>query len=372
MSKRKRKNNVRFQPHTAPMNEPASLPFPASGAVATTDDGVATMTSEDATRSDPQASDVLREAKVSAAAAYSEPLAQDAARAGPDESLGQRLRAVREARGMSREAAAHAMKLPASVLAALEADQFDRIGHGIYLRGYLNKYLQLLDLPQVLADRVLRNHQEPPPLTTSAGMSHSRYLFERYSGSALYLILTAVIVVPAVLLALRMGWDRRQAHITPLDVPAALLTVPATQTSAPQAVTVANPASAPESQPIAKGDGESPYIASMAPFPAAAEAPTEDVPSSSAAGHRLRLTLREDSWVEVRDASGKQLEFSLLPAGSVRDYPNDQALDVRIGNANGAVLAADGKPLDLAAFRRANVAHLKVVAGTAAPARSND
>ncbi|WP_423926888.1 RodZ domain-containing protein, partial [Dokdonella sp.] len=41
-------------------------------------------------------------------------------------------------------------------------------------------------------------------------------------------------------------------------------------------------------------------------------------------------------------------------------YSNSGAMSVRIGNAQGVEIIADGKPIDLAPFRRANVAHLKV------------
>ncbi len=134
-----------------------------------------------------------------------------------EEKLGQRLRAAREACGMTREDAASRMKLQLSVLDALERDQFDRIGHGVYLRGYLHKYLALLGLPLILADRVLQDHSHLPPLTTSGTISRPRYLFQRYSGSALYLVLTGVIIVPAVLLAMRAGFDSNLVRIAPLD-----------------------------------------------------------------------------------------------------------------------------------------------------------
>jgi len=88
-----------------------------------------------------------------------------------EESLGQRLRAAREARGMQFDEAAHAMRLPLATVQALEADRYERIGEGIYLRSYLSKYLRLLDLPQVLADRVLDQHAELPPLVTSGTIS---------------------------------------------------------------------------------------------------------------------------------------------------------------------------------------------------------
>jgi cytoskeleton protein RodZ len=52
----------------------------------------------------------------------------------------------------------------------------------------------------------------------------------------------------------------------------------------------------------------------------------------------------------------------LLEAGVERQYTSKGAMSVRIGNAQGAEIIADGKPVDLAPFQRANVAHLKVFA----------
>jgi cytoskeletal protein RodZ len=93
------------------------------------------------------------------------------------ESLGQRLRAARESRGWSDADVASRLHLPIQIVQKLEADRFDAIGHRIYLRGYLTSYVRLLDLPTILVESVLQQHQEqlePPPLTTTGTISHSR------------------------------------------------------------------------------------------------------------------------------------------------------------------------------------------------------
>jgi cytoskeleton protein RodZ len=55
----------------------------------------------------------------------------------------------------------------------------------------------------------------------------------------------------------------------------------------------------------------------------------------------------------------------LLPAGTVRSYASDKPLDVRLGNCNEASVEIDGKTLDLAPYRHANVAHFKLASGEA-------
>jgi cytoskeleton protein RodZ len=281
------------------------------------------------------------------------------------ESLGLRMRAAREAKGLTCETAAHQLRLPASILQSLETERFDRIGHAIYLRSYLTKYLQLLDLPLVLAERVLHEHAAPAPqLVTTGTVSRPRYLFERYSGSALYLILTGVIVVPAVLLAMRAGFDQNLVRVSPLD---------ATEIAAPmpKAQEEGLPAPSHEAGDAAvqaatkPASTSAPFIASMTPFPtpAASETTAKNETSGNPGEHKLRLNLAEASWVEITASDGQKLEYGLLPAGSSRSYDAVKALDVRIGNANGATLEVDGKPRDIAPYRHSNVAHFKLADG---------
>lgn len=282
-----------------------------------------------------------------------------------NEALGQRLRAAREARGLTCETAAQQLRLPASVLHSLEAERFERIGHAVYLRSYLHKYLQLLDLPQVLAERVLSEYAAPPaPLVTTGTVSRPRYLFDRYSGSALYLILTGVIVVPAVLLAMRAGFDQNLVRVASLDT--------AEQSSTAVAIPDGSSASTPsaadrEPAPASATDRpnvSAPFIASMTPFPAPTPATASaKVVQVQAGQHTVRLNLGEASWVEIVAGDGQKLEYGLLPAGSARDYTTAQPLDVRIGNANAATLEIDGAAKDLAPYRHSNVAHFKVADG---------
>jgi cytoskeleton protein RodZ len=98
-----------------------------------------------------------------------------------------------------------------------------------------------------------------------------------------------------------------------------------------------------------------------APEPAA-EPPADAAPAGR---YQVRLKLKEASWVEIVGTDGRKLEFGLLPAGAERSYGTDVAVTVRLGNANGAEVDVNGKPVDLQPFRRANVAHLKLVDGNA-------
>jgi cytoskeleton protein RodZ len=283
-------------------------------------------------------------------------------------SFGNRLHAAREARGLDLESCAHTLKLPARVLRQLERDEYDGIDSKIYLASYIGKYGQYLGINdvsiQVELDRI---KQIEPPLVATGGISHSRFLLDRYATAATYVILTAVIVVPMIWLGVRGTLDRDLSHLAPLDAaPVAQQDAPATASSAGSAnhaIAQVTPASVTP-QPAQ----EQPLMASMAPFPnldsatAPAAPKPADVPAASVGtgSHSLNLTLSAASWVEVIDHDGTRLQYGLLPAGSSKTYHSDQPLDVRIGNSLGAQVSIDGQPVGLDDFKHANVAHFRV------------
>lgn len=288
-----------------------------------------------------------------------------------ENSLGQRLRAARMKRRWSEDEVARQLRLPVSIVQTIESDDYQRIEHTVYLRGYLRSYLRLVDLPTALAERIIEGVDEIPPLITTGQISHSRYLFERYSVPAVYLILTGLIVMPAVWMATHGGLEQNLARIALLDVPVEGSLLPdqissvknpalEVSTAAMGAAEISNRSAIPESS--------IPLVASMAPFYSHSANQTGNVtdqsPTSSITANTaktLRLNLSEASWVEVLDPKGQRLEYGLLTAGTEREYPRDTTLNVRIGNANAATLEVDGRKVDLTPYRSGNVAHLKIL-----------
>jgi cytoskeleton protein RodZ len=273
-------------------------------------------------------------------------------------SFGERLRVARQAQGLDIASCAQEVRLPARILRKLEADDHAGIDSLVYLRGYLSKYGGWLGLPQALIDgEIARLKPAQPTLVSSGGITHSRYLFDRYATAATYLVLTAVIIVPVVWLGLKGGLDSEIVHLAPLDAsPVSQQDVATRSVATPSATAAARKTAA----------NERPLLASMAPFsamdnaevesPARPPAPTAVVPGT----HSVTIQLPAPSWVEVVAADGQRLEYSLLPAGTDKTYRSTQPLDVRIGNAEDAEVTIDGKPLELDGFRHANIAHFHV------------
>jgi cytoskeleton protein RodZ len=300
-------------------------------------------------------------------------------------SFGQRLKVGREAKGLTHADVAQRLRLPLRLIGRLEDDNYVGMDQGVYLRGYLSSYARLVGVPTVAAETIAQQHTHNAPLVATGKVSRSRYLFDRYSVSATYLILTALIVVPAVWLATHGGLEQNLARTTPLDSPTTIplpaqtsIDASATNTAAVDSTasdTTATPADATTTvAAVEPPKQEQPVIASMTPFATqpVAPAPAPGAPASQvgSGAHSMSLKLTEASWVEILAADGSKLEYGILPAGAERSYSSDKPLSVRLGNAEGAEVSVDGKAIDLAPFRHANVARLRVFGenGAEAPA----
>ncbi|WP_243048909.1 helix-turn-helix domain-containing protein [Dyella sp. RRB7] len=302
-------------------------------------------------------------------------------------SLGGRLRAAREKRGIDIETCANALRLPTRVVRQLEGNEYNGIDYQVYLGGYLTKYARYLGIDEAEVKAELeRIKPSQPTLVATGGISHSRYLLENYARAATYVVLTAAIVVPTIWLGVRGTLDRDVSHLAPLDAtPVAQVDAPAGAGSAAApatasvgtdgtpAVAAAAPAAAQSvATPPSPAQDQQPLMASMAPFPSLGNDAAHAAPAATDAGtgaHSLVLSLESASWVEVTTKDGARLEYGLLPAGSSKTYHSDQPLEVRIGNANGAQVTLDGQPMALDSFRRSNVAHFRIEVrdGKAAP-----
>jgi cytoskeleton protein RodZ len=319
-----------------------------------------------------EASAVLAEEAVEAAPSAINDTAASAQAAPFPESLAQRLIAARDARGWSQAQVASKLRLPLHIVQWIEAEQYERIGQGVYLRGYLANYARLVGVPAIAIEAVLRTKAAPPPELVATGqISHSRYLVERYSGSALYLVLTGVIFVPLVMFAMNMGGDVG-SRLTPLDAPVtASLPIPGDVAAAPAQSTAAAPAgdtqtSAPATSSATPGH-DSPLMASFAVVPSAPAATDSAKPAATvAATSQLRLSLAEASWVEIVDVDGRRLEYSTLAAGTVKEYTADKSVTILLGNTGGAKIEIDGHAQDITPYNRGNVARFKLAAGSKA------
>ena len=254
-----------------------------------------------------------------------------------DRGHGERLRLAREAAGLSVAEVAQRLKMPVRVVESLESGDWNQLDAPVFVRGQLRSYARLLgvrideELPAASASVPI----EPARLQPRTYTPPLRRTFDRMMGRMVYIVITALIAVPAWM-ATRSHLDSQVRVQASLDAP------------------TSTPAPAGDRQPPARTDeGPRPLVASMALPPRQARAPAESAPALS-----LRFT--DDSWVEVFSADGSVLERGLLKAGEQRDYDTGQVGRVVLGNAGAVEVRGNGNIQDLAEFKRANVARFTV------------
>lgn len=287
-------------------------------------------------------------------------------------TFGQQLRAAREARGQTLADCGRDLHLPIKVLQRLEADTVGSPADFVFLCGALKGYAKYLGLPSAACDAALRAAapDTQPQLVSVARTSNARWLLQRYGTAATYIILTATIAVPLVLLGLRGGLHRPATQIVSLDHAAVAPVAPASGKPAVIAPRVSAPALLPDAAP---------FRASIAPFNAIAlddgAAPATAVgaaaPATSAAGpHTLTVSATADCWYEIAAADGNKIDSGMLHAGDARTWHAQGALHVTLGNAGGVTVTSDGQPVALSNIQRSNVARFDAFAST--DTRSND
>ncbi|MFY2764894.1 RodZ domain-containing protein [Arenimonas sp. MALMAid1274] len=268
--------------------------------------------------------------------------------------IGLRLRLAREKSGLTVEQVAQQLKLPVAIVHAMEADDWQRLGAPVYVRSYLGSYLRLVGLPADLAEQAAQT-KATPTLVAMGSRSRMRHALNHSMRNVVYLVMTAVLVIPVVLVA-------RHYQSAP---PAEVLTLETTPDLVPVDPLAVSDAPAPAAAPADRAAGPEPTM-EVEPAPAAAQGPDPVMASMApftkpaATSDGLLLRFNAESWVDVVDAQGMRLERGLVASGDERRYAAGQVARITLGNADGVEVTYAGKAVDLAPYRAANVARFAV------------
>lgn len=304
------------------------------------------------------------------------------ASAGP----GARLRAAREAAGLSLDQVAQQLKLAPRQVKALEDESFGELPGRTFSRGFVRNYARLvhLDAQDLLAH--LPDVAQAPALESPTLHSTGTMMAELPSASApkagfgrwlIPLILIGCIVAAAAYEFYRGGLsnttepartvsDAGDRAVAATSASSVALPNPLTTSAsgvAPQGATAASPMSPP---PSAKSSSSAPLTAAGVAPSAMPVTPTRDAsaPVSSAnestkAGEAsLLLTYQGPSWTEIRDRSGQLIVSRLVASGSVEPVKGAAPFDIVLGNAHAVTIVYRGKSIDLSPYIRQNVARL--------------
>ncbi len=310
----------------------------------------------------------------------SEPAAGEAAAAQAGRSAGRLLREAREAAGMSLPALAASLKVPLAKLEALERDDHAAFQDHTFMRALAMTVCRSLriDAAEIMA---LLPRLQPKSLAGGAGIN-ATFKERSFKGAGTPLkgggqgsrkialgVLVILVAAAAVYFVPRSQDEAAAGAVAGGAVAGAQ--PPQAAAPEPGAVTEAvAPATGAEEAGQASVAGNA-VPAAAAPVPAAvaaavaspdvpAAATAEAGPGGAAAAPVLQLRANAQTWVRVKDSSGRVVLEKTLAQGDSVATEGALPLSVVVGNAKGVQVSVRGEPLDIVKGTRDNVARFEV------------
>lgn len=248
---------------------------------------------------------------------------------------GARLRAAREAAGLSIDDVAARLRMPGRVVRSLENEDWSRLGAPVFVRGQVRSYSRLLGLTTApLMDALTVGQVEPTKLVSRTHIPKAQWWAEQIGRRLVYIVLTLSLAIPV--------WVATRQHLAGSAEGVAALDAPA------------DPA-VPAEREIDRTPRT--LVASMAPVATSGQ---PVIAAPAATGAEIVLRTSGKTWLEVVANDGSTLAKELLPAGAERRYAASQVRRMTIGNASAVALESRGRPVDALANARANVARFEV------------
>ena len=320
------------------------------------------------------------------------------------------LRQAREAQALSVQDVASKLRLSPKQIEAIEADNFAKLPEPTIVRGFIRNYAKLLKInaePLLDAYTVIvpsnTQHQltvkptsnmhvssgdkpktssyiwaglaalvafglwlfyqnyieKPSPTAPSANSENGAENTGPLPEAALPAAERAPELQPSTELVLPPAADATSLPVTGLPAtgqsvtskPLPEVALPVTPRAPVGANVTPNPA--PTIAPVVSAPVAS-TLASAAPVAdAAISTATTDVA-------KLEINASQETWISILDADGKQVYDKIIFAGSRETVEGKPPLNVVVGNAGGASLNLNGKPVDLGPHTRNNVARIKL------------
>jgi cytoskeleton protein RodZ len=317
-----------------------------------------------------------------------------AASPAPD-TAGTRLRAAREAAGLSIESVAQQLKLAPRQVRALEDDDFQRLPGRTFVRGFARNYARFLQLdPDTVVGLLPASESAPAlqrPSLTATRQPMGEMPSEGAPGRSAARWLLPMLIVLVVAAAAYYEYQREHgrdpfsrsaasAVMSTGDSPPAPTSAGTSTTALPKAQALpGSPANAEprdgSATPAATGSTASPATpatpaattsaAPLAAVPSLMSAPgtsgaapataPSDTGNSQAA---LILAFKGTSWAEVKDASGRVILQMTGGAGMTQTVNGTAPFELALGNAPDVAVTFRGQSLDLAPYTRGSVARV--------------
>ena len=288
---------------------------------------------------------------------------------------GQLLRNAREQLGWTREQVASRIHLRLTLIAAIEADTYDKHTSHTFIRGYLRAYAKLVGIPE---ETILAAYDKlglTPPDNIDM-QSFSRRSRQQANDSRLKVVTWLVILV---LIALSIAWwwqstARRSAGDEALAASEMGTEQTMSVASVTPAVDVADPVLPVASDAVATevvvSDAAATVPAVVAATSAALSteasaaeailAPAETIATEPGKAPQLKMSFTADCWLDVKDAKGKTLFSGLKKANDELVLEGPEPLKFIIGAPMAVNIEYQGKSIDMSRYNNGRTARLSL------------
>lgn len=272
----------------------------------------------------------------------------------PQPTLGELLVAARNAKKLTQQDVSNNLRFSVKQIDALENNAFDVLPEAMITRGFIRNYARLLEIdaePLLASYHALVPNAAVETLVVKSSMREVALTKESLPwlnyvlGSILVLLFLLawffyVDYMPnltAEKTPVLTAENTTTIEVTPLPE----IALPAAQREEGIETLVADAPS--------ENDASKPELIESEPL---------DDTALNSSTKKISMSFTDKTWVSVTDKSGKVIYEKLQPAGSEDSFDATPPLSLVIGNANATKLMFDGKPVDLAAQTKSNIARV--------------
>ena len=264
---------------------------------------------------------------------------------------GEYLKSLRLKRKLSLADVAGAVFLDEKLLGDIEEGKPDHIAL-LYKNGYIQTYARFLQVPEDEIPALLSTAEtKEPDLHTIFSVPPKRNPAEKWLRASSYVL--------ASLLVGTLAWQFTHEAVRLSQNGSGLQSSGTTMPRSEDAINTSR-----------QQEHSGPVNASIAPLGALHAKSTDGMDTAEQAWAALskpalpdgesllQIIVTADSWIEITDASGQELEMDLLRGGSEREYRGQPPFRILFGRASAVRLSMDGEVVDFSAYTRDDVAQL--------------
>ncbi|WP_455201020.1 helix-turn-helix domain-containing protein [Kaarinaea lacus] len=291
----------------------------------------------------------------------------------------ERLRKAREEQGMEQGDVAKELKLDLRFVKALEMGELDQLPQPVYTAGYIRAYAKLVGLPpdEIVGDYASQESTSMPEIVQVQEKVPARYshvdsmLPKSFSVShgTENKPMRMLVIVLAAAVVLAIAWQ----VYTNMQVSTSVQSLDTSiDTATPGELADENA----ESAQVAQVNSEKKIVKLALPGQSASESNTD---GSAATGSKnavteklqenaqkmvsISLQYSEDSWIDIRDATGAPLIRRLGKAGGSNTVTGVAPFEVLLGYSPGVSIQYNGEPYDISSLQSRPVARFLMDGG---------